>query len=262
MSLVYGMNHPKPLGDCTGSSASNAAPSAAAIKKLTGTNTDGVYWINLPTVGPTEVYCLMNSTYDGGGWMLAMKMNQGTTFSYASGYWDQYNTLNPTDVTLTTGNAKYEVMNRFFAKDIFARFPDAPTTGGTMGTGKGGWTWHHNNFKNLGNLATRSLTDFFANTPQDSYVYQDAAVTSWAGTSGGPFSTQVGWRRYGFNIRFGGRDARWGYSFNNETSPGSNDVDGGIGLGNRTSWSAGDYVTCCEVQVGVKRQMAAEIWVR
>jgi hypothetical protein len=56
-----------------GSTAARAAPSAAAIKALTGTNVDGVYWINLPAVGATRVYCIMDSRVDGGGWMMAMK---------------------------------------------------------------------------------------------------------------------------------------------------------------------------------------------
>jgi len=67
-----------------GSSPATAAVSAASIKTQTGTNTDGTYWIDLPTVGPTLVYCLMNSSANGGGWMLAMKSTRGTTFNYRS----------------------------------------------------------------------------------------------------------------------------------------------------------------------------------
>jgi hypothetical protein len=50
-----------------GSSAARAAPSATYIKSVTGTTTNGLYWINLPTVGATQLYCDMNT--DGGGWI-------------------------------------------------------------------------------------------------------------------------------------------------------------------------------------------------
>jgi hypothetical protein len=54
-----------------GSSSSNAASSASAIKLVTGTTTDGLYWISNPNINsgtPTQIYCDMNT--DGGGWML------------------------------------------------------------------------------------------------------------------------------------------------------------------------------------------------
>lgn len=50
-----------------GSTADRAAPSAKFIKQLTGTNTDGNYWIRFPNGTPYQVYCLMSS--GGGGWM-------------------------------------------------------------------------------------------------------------------------------------------------------------------------------------------------
>lgn len=242
-----------------GSSASAAGESAAQILADYPTSTDGVYWIDLPTVGPTQIYCIMNSSYDGGGWQLAMKATRGTTFNYTSTYWEGNNTLNPTATNLNDGDAKYNSYNYFQGTDIMARFPDV-TAGGTLGTGLGAWTWHENNFFSGGSSTT--LLNHFTNTADNTYLLQDSAVTSWAGHSGGPFSAQSGWRKYGFNLDDGARQSRWGFLWNNETTPGSNDVESGIGLGNRPQYSCGDYYTCCQSYTGVNRSMRFEMYIR
>ncbi len=53
-----------------GSSVARAAPSASAIKTLTGTTTNGFYWINPGGLGAILLWCDMN--YDGGGWHLVL----------------------------------------------------------------------------------------------------------------------------------------------------------------------------------------------
>ena len=58
-----------------GSASDRAAPSARYIKELTGTTTDGFYWIQTPDMTtPQQIFCDMNN--EGGGWMLLF-MNQG-----------------------------------------------------------------------------------------------------------------------------------------------------------------------------------------
>lgn len=128
-----------------GTSASDAAVSAAAIKAINPSAQDGVYWIDLPTVGPTQIYCIMNSAYDGGGWMMAMKATRGTTFNYSSNYWTTANTLNPSQTNTNDGDAKFHTMNYFPAKDMMAIFPDM-SNGGSIAGSTRGWTWLEKNF--------------------------------------------------------------------------------------------------------------------
>jgi hypothetical protein len=243
----------------TGLTSALAAPSALFLKHNYQYTVDTTYWINLPVVGPTQVFCLMDNKWDGGGWMLSMKATRGTTFQYSSNYWTTANTLNSGDITLNDADAKYHTMNYYPARDIMAKFPDATQIGGTMGTSTGTWTWNENDFYNGTRLP---LINFFS-TVSDYYKRQDGEVTAWAGhANAGPFSAQGGYRRYGFNIVTGGRESRWGFSWNNETTPGSNDVDSGIGMGNRVFYSCGDYITCCQTYTGLNRSMRMEMYVR
>lgn len=260
-----------------GSSFEKAAPSAQHIKNVTGTNTDGVYWINLPMVGPTQIFCIMNSAVHGGGWMMAMKATRGNTFNYDSSYWTTFNTLNPTATNRNDGDAKFESMNNFSSKDLLAIFPDI-TTSGTPSISGYGWTWLQNNFNNGSRIR---LVNFFSSVSR--LFIQDADLFS--GTA--PFTTQTDVRFYGFNYSNASLStsglvsrSRWGFGWNenlgglfpngNETSP---DVAGGIGLSyvnvNNTSalniqYSAGDYFGCCARNnvIGLNRSARVEIYVR
>jgi hypothetical protein len=56
---------------------------------------DNYYWITLPGIGDRYIYCIMDTKYAGGGWMLAMRGVRGSkTFGYNSNYWTTTNTLN------------------------------------------------------------------------------------------------------------------------------------------------------------------------
>jgi hypothetical protein len=276
-----------------GSSPDAAAVSAAAIKTLTGTNTDGTYWINLPTVGPTLVYCLMNSSADGGGWMMAMKATRGTTFSYSANYWNTINTLNPTAYNRNDGDAKFDIMNYFASKDIMALWPDITTNGGGLGTNPYNcWSWLQNNFYSG---TTTTLVDFFntqgtyntgtVNTSGNYGGYFTGLAKSSTSWANGVFSSQNAINFYGFNFKnypnpsYGNGTAkvRWGFGWNENSegnytgpatlasggAPGSDDVSGGIGMDSSFgSYSGGDYIACCQDSSGINRSARVEVYVR
>ena len=73
------------VGASDGSSAINAGSSALQIKQLTGTSTNGLYWIKPPTGTATQVYCDMNT--DGGGWMLIARTHPSNSIGASSWGW-------------------------------------------------------------------------------------------------------------------------------------------------------------------------------
>lgn len=62
-----------------GRTASSPGTSAAQIKSVTGTNTNGIYYITLGNVGVQPVYCIMDSAVSGGGWMVLWGTPSGST---------------------------------------------------------------------------------------------------------------------------------------------------------------------------------------
>lgn len=254
-----------------GSTSAKAAPNAQYLQNAFNNHTDGVYWINLPYVGPTQLYCLLNTTTDGGGWMMMMKATRGTTFSYSSSYWTSINTLNPANTNRNDGDAKFDAMNYYYAKDIMALWPDIPwntnssTTGGSINTNGtyNNWCWLQNNFNNGIRITP---VNFFNSASR--LFFGDAK--SYSGWNGGVFSSQTSVRFYGFNYtNASNANIRWGFSWN-ENAPlalfpngdeGSNDVSGGIGMA-YGSYSAGDYIGCCQDFGGITRTARVEIYIR
>lgn len=57
---------------------------------------DNYYWVTLPNIGDRWIYCIMDTSYFGGGWLLAMRGVRGSkTFNYYSNYWtNSTSTLN------------------------------------------------------------------------------------------------------------------------------------------------------------------------
>lgn len=241
-----------------GSSPQKAAKSAQNIKKITGTNINGIYWIDLPGSGPTQTFCIMDSAYDGGGWMMAMKATRGTTFQYSANYWTTDNLLNATALNQNDGDAKFDVMNKFSAKDMMARWPDIGSGGSIAGLGN--WIWLQNDF----NGGTRITPIAMWNTVNRYFIKDAKAYSGWAN---GVFSSQTDIRFYGYNWT-DNMNCRWGFGWNENGGglfpngvTGSDDVSGGIGM-SLGSYSAGDAINCCQDTTGINRSARVEVYVR
>jgi len=136
--------------------------SALQIKQLTGTNSDGLYWIDLNDgSGAKATYSIMNSVHGGGGWMLAMKgKDSASTFGYDSAYWKDANLLNserPSRNNQEDVDAKYLPFTKSRATDVMVIFPDyaASTYKGAYPSSGDGFAWS----ENLANNRTWTATD-------------------------------------------------------------------------------------------------------
>lgn len=277
-------NVPAPLG-----SAFNPADSASIIKAMNVNAPDGIYYINLPVVGTTKAYCIMDSAYNGGGWMLAFKATTGTTFNYNANYWTTANTLNTTALNLDNGDAKFDIFNYYEGADIMARWPDITQSGGSI-PDVGVWTWMQKSFNSQRSTSAKvSLLNFF--TTAGTYLYSNGAyggyfiqdAKTFSGWASGIFSSQVDIRFYGFNFQnFKGAygfnaNVRWGFGWNENGeglyvdpstlatggAPGSDDVSGGIGMDSTYgNYSAGDYIGCCNDTTGINRSARVEVYIR
>jgi hypothetical protein len=245
-----------------GSTSNLAADSAEAIISLTGTTTNGVYWINLPTAGVSQIYCIMDPRYDGGGWMMTMKATRGTTFNYSSNYWTTANTLNTTAYNQNDGDAKFNTFNYFQGRDLLARWPDIGQGGSIQGLGN--WIWLEKDYPlRIGTGRTSTMLNLF-NTANRTMVRDAKTFSGWRS---GVFSSQTDIRFYGFNWT-DNMNCRWGFGWNENGGGlhpngvlGSDDVSGGIGM-SFNSFSAGDSISCCQDTTGINRSARVEVYVR
>jgi hypothetical protein len=259
-----------------GKTRETAGLSAIDIKNISCTNENGIYWIKNPETGVAkEVYCIMDSDCEGGGWMLAMKgRNDTDVFSYngknGKNYWTNNEVLNENDLDYNNkGDAKYDIYNYFKVSSNLALFDPVDIYGNTNTT-KYGWRWIEPNFYN-GNT---SLKDFFAGSKSqfDYYSsgnynlisaknYDGTYVKALNGTdfnnkyinnnyySNKIWSRQSDFKAIGFNVipLTDRHSVRWGGTFNENPGgvPNTNDVSGGIGV-NAEPWNAGNCMHCCE----------------
>jgi hypothetical protein len=265
----------------TGTDSNYPAESAKVIKDITGTNTDGVYYINVNGTS-TATYCLMNDCYDGGGWMMLMKGTRGTTFQYSANYWTSTNTLNPTDTTRVDGDAKYDAFNYMKVKDVMAIWPDIPSTSATNPQGRyggslflqEGWCWKIDNWN--GGSKTTPLAGF-QNSRQPGGNPSNLTVTygvnnpfHFNGFSSSLWSNQSSAYLHGVNLNgssgapYSGPYIRWGFLFNNSVDFASCDAFGGIGMGSGSysTYSAGDHGNASFGTLGMNRSARFEMFGR
>ena len=107
-----------------GSTQALSAPSAAHIKTLTGTTTNGTYWIK-PTGVSTgyQQYCNMNID---GGVILAAKISAGSSsyWHYNSNLWTTNNNYNSSQLNITDDHAKYQSAQDFPANYLYVTNDD------------------------------------------------------------------------------------------------------------------------------------------
>jgi hypothetical protein len=263
INYVYNSITTIPAPALDGSTSARAAPSAKYLVDVCKITTNGVYWINLPTAGATQIYCILDPACAGGGWMLAIKGTRGTTFPYDSTYWTGNNTLNPSDTTRNDADAKFNTYNYFLANDWLAIWPDV-TNGGDVSGGYGGWAWVEVNATGI----SETLLNFMNRNVQITkasngviYSRTDPSPTQLT-KYGSQWSMSSGFQWYGLNY-FGNSNAkvRWGWATNNESEQNSNDISGGIGM-QYGSYSAGDKVNCCASTTGINRTARFEWYVR
>jgi hypothetical protein len=236
------------------------------IKDTTGTNTNGVYTIAINSGGAittTQAYCVMDSAMAGGGWTMIMKSaKDSTTFPYASNYWTTANTLNEASTNITASDAKFVGFNKLQGTELLAIFPDVVTTSfgaterGSVDGHNYGWTW-----KATIPGGSKSALALFSGASNQSL----GDPFTFDGWNGSVFSSQVGYKFYGFNYTTSSQalKTRWGFGWNNEGDQGSNDVTGGIGLDTSgRSYSAGDVINCCQSHTGLNRSMGVLIFIR
>ena len=239
-----------------GFTQSNPASSAKEILWENPGAPDGVYWINLPTVGVKPCYCDM--TYNGGGWILIMKTNGDATMGYSANYWTTANVLNETNPDRVTNiNAKYDAFNYYQGTDIMARWPNF---GDHRWLRIGAWSpgtalANFQVYRNWGYPQAQPDWNFTYFSAQQ---YQGGLGTDMVPQYGTNLPTTLG------SGGTGNVSVRWGYRFN-ENGPGvlnSDDVGGGIG-GNRygTLYGAGDWFSCCG-STGANRYDRAEVYIR
>lgn len=103
--------------EAAGESQANPARSAKALLDA-GQTSNGVYWLDMhggySAGNAKRHYCLMDSSYDGGGWTMLAAMNHGNDFKSGTNYTFGVDVGSPTTASdFTAGNWGYDRKNTF-----------------------------------------------------------------------------------------------------------------------------------------------------
>ena len=240
--LFIGTDPAKAVNDVSsscavGSSSSCPAQSPQEIVNLYGTTTNGSYWLNVNGTA-TETYLILNSGYpEGGSWFLGMKGTKtSTSFTYSAGYWtDATTTLSPSSLSDDVStDAKFNAFNYLPVTRIAAVFEDRSSQAfnasgsGDYGTNSfAGHTWT----EAISSQTMLSRFNTNSNVVAGSGTWTSYSKYRETNSASGKlvFPYQTGYVQYGY-ANTNGQSYRWGVTFNNESSQGSNDSVSGIGL--------------------------------
>jgi len=215
-----------------GSSPARAAVSARAIKQLTGTTTNGYYWIKPTSFDvPRYIYCDMNT--NGGGWMLIGwhgGQQTGANSHVANNEWNSTFTLGSgvySNATLTSvvakNNDSYGVGYKFIKSLV--------TENRSSGVFSATW-WNDG-----GNNSRTYYYNTDGNADWDRYDVRAAQSPSWSSSDARNNWLRTGYTSYTTSGRNGGgsgsgstiayEGASWGvhpFNMNNPSSEGNHGI--------------------------------------
>ena len=226
-----------------GSSSSCPAQSPQEIINLYGTSTNGTYWLNVNGTA-TQTYLILDSNYpESGAWFLGMKGTKtSTAFTYSTSYWtDATTTLTPSSLSDDVStDAKFNAFNYLPVTRIAAVFKDRSSQPFNA-TGSGDYGLNNSFAGHTWTEAITSQTMLSRFNTNSNISAGSGAWTSYSkyretNSASGKlvFPYQTGYVQYGY-ANTNGQSYRWGVTFNNESSQGSNDSVSGIGLASHSA---------------------------
>ena len=187
----------------------NPASSAQEIMDAGDAKGDGFYWIFIGGTA-TQVWCDM--TNDGGGWMLAARVHNNTSYwQYNHAIWTDTGLVNPTQPADYQDHIKTQV----YTSMPFSRVRLA---GGTLSNGIVEPTWSGTSFNNF---MTSGVNSSNSKTTWDNFVSTAIGTTTLI---------QANCNQIGTNKSYNYMWVRIGCTANNEADCASNDSAMGFGV--------------------------------